>query len=266
MGGSSYDGDLKSFHQSVKLGKAKPRIDHRTLKMAKYLPAALPAPPVSVDWSGGVSSWGMMENNSLGDCTCAGRGHAVQVFTLAATGTMRTIPDSEIVAEYSRDCGYVAGDPSTDNGGVEIDVLNAWRQLGIGVGGVEKLTAYVAVSPDDQIHTKLAVQLFGGAYIGLALPINAQGQNEWDLIGDGQTGDSTPGSWGGHAVFVLAYNTKGPVVITWGQLVQMTWSFWAAYVDEAYALLSPDFINAKGTSASGFDVQTLLNDMRVVTA
>lgn len=266
MGGSSYDGDLKSFHQSVKLGKAKPRIDHRTLKMAKYLPAALPAPPVSVDWSGGVSSWGMMDNDRLGDCTCAGRAHAVQVFTLAATGTMRTIPDDEVQAEYVRDCGYVIGDPSTDIGGVEIDVLNAWRQLGIGVGGVEKLQAYAAVNVTNHTEVMQGVQLFGGLYIGVSLPITAQGQTTWDVVDPNLQDESSPGSWGGHCVFVLGYNSTGPRVITWGQIMQMTWAFWTAYCDESYALLSPDFIATTGLAPSGFDVATLLNDLQVVTA
>lgn len=255
------------FHRKMRLGKQPPRIDLRTLKMSKYMKAAqLPTPLVTVDWTGGVTNWGMMDNDTLGDCTCAARGHAVQAFTLAATGTMRTIPDMEIEAEYVRDCGYVIGDSSTDNGGVEIDVLNAWRQSGIGVGGVEKLTAYVAVAPDDQIHTKLAVQWFGGAYIGLQLPNSAQGQSIWDVVGDGISGDSAPGSWGGHAVFVVKYDANYVYVITWGEIMRMTWAFWKTYVDEAYALLSPDFLKTNGVAASGFDVKTLLADMQVVTA
>lgn len=265
MGGSKRD-SLLQFHQSVKLGKQAPKIDPRTLMMARYILPGLPAPPAEFDWSGGVTEWGMMDNDRLGDCTCAARGHAVQVFTLAATGTMRTISDDEIEAEYTRDCGYNPSDPSTDQGGVEIAVLNDWRQQGIGVDGVEKLQAYISVNPANQIHVMQGVQYFGGVYIGVALPITAQGQTTWDVTDPNLTGDAAAGSWGGHAVFVVKYNAIGPVVVTWGQLMQMTWAFWAAYCDEAYALLSPDFLEVNGLTPGGFDVATMLSDLQDITS
>jgi len=31
------------------------------------------------DWTKGITEWGMMMNDTLGDCTIAGVGHAVQV-------------------------------------------------------------------------------------------------------------------------------------------------------------------------------------------
>ncbi|HYB25349.1 MAG TPA: hypothetical protein VEF89_01915 [Solirubrobacteraceae bacterium] len=36
--------------------------------------------------------------------------------------------------------------------------------------------------------------------IGIALPVTAQGQTEWTVVGDGKTGNSAPGSWGGHGI------------------------------------------------------------------
>jgi hypothetical protein len=43
----------------------------------------------------------------------------------------------------------------------------------------------------------------------------------------------------------------------------MTTAFWRAYVDEAHALLSPDWLTAKG-SPSGFDLQQLQQDLSVI--
>ena len=45
----------------------------------------------------------------------------------------------------------------------------------------------------------------------------------------------------------------------------MTWQFWNAYCDEAYGLLSPDWVNA-GKTPAGFDWQQLVTDMNELKA
>jgi hypothetical protein len=52
--------------------------------------------------------------------------------------------------------------------------------------------------------------------------------------------------------------------VTWGALQTMTWGFWAAYCDEAYAILSPDFLKPKGSqpvTPNGFNLAQLLEDL-----
>lgn len=44
---------------------------------------------------------------------------------------------------------------------------------------------------------------------------------------------------------VVAYDSRSLTVVTWGALQTMTWGFWAAYCDEAYAILSPDYLEQK---------------------
>jgi len=56
------------------------------------------------------------------------------------------------------------------------------------------------VAPNSQIAT--AIWLFGGAYIGIQLPIRAQNQDVWDVPSDLGL-DDVPGSWGGHAVYLV---------------------------------------------------------------
>jgi hypothetical protein len=41
----------------------------------------------------------------------------------------------------------------------------------------------------------------------------------------------------------------------------MTWAFWNVYVDEAYALVSPDWIGAKGKAPNGFALAALEADL-----
>jgi hypothetical protein len=82
----------------------------------------------------------------------------------------------------------------------------------------------------------------------------------WTVPPGGPTGQGAPGSWGGHAVPIVAYDARGLICITWGELMRMTWQFWNAYCDEAYGLLSPDWI-AAGKAPAGFDWQQLVADM-----
>lgn len=213
-----------------RLGKHPAKMDARTLKMAKYLPVSLPPAPLQADWLSGVTDWGMMGNDRLGDCTIAAVAHACQVWT-GATGPMWTATDAEVQDYYSKWDGYVPGDPSTDNGGVELDVLNRWRAEGF--CGM-KLLAYVDPAPGNGEHIRQAIHLFGGVYIGLQLPLSAQSQigDIWTDLGD------MPGGWGGHAVFVPYYDPEGLICITWGKRQRMTWDFWKHYCDESHALLS----------------------------
>src|SRR5215469_7613863 len=116
-------------HSNMKLGRKAIKTDSRTLMLGKYLTAKLPKPPAKADWTKGITSWGMMKNDTLGDCTIAGVAHAIQVWT-ANTGSIQTTPDSTVVEYYEKWDGYVAGDPSTDRGGIELDVLNDWKKNG----------------------------------------------------------------------------------------------------------------------------------------
>ena len=76
-----------------------------------------------------------------------------------------------------------------------------------------------------------------------------------------RAGDGKPGSWGGHAIPVVAYDSRGLIVVTWGALQGMTWSFWEAYCDEAYAILSPDYLDGKQQAPQGFSLEQLEADL-----
>ena len=121
----------------------------------------------------------------------------------------------------------------------------------------------MALEPKNHLHVQAAVELFGGSYIGLALPVSAQQQAIWSVPPGGPTGTGAPGSWGGHAVVIEAYDIHGLTCITWGQKKKMTWSFWDAYCDEAYALLS-ELWAGKKAAPSGFDLTALKADLKAV--
>jgi hypothetical protein len=257
-------------HSRMKLGRRSIRYDSRQLMLARYTQALEP-PPVAVDWMKGITEWGMMLNGpdpanpprlaeGLGCCTISACAHAVQVWT-ANLGRMVTLPDDLIEGAYEKWDGYVPFYPSTDQGGVELDVLNAWRQGGF---AGHQLAAFADPQVANLEAVRQAISLFGGVYIGLSLPASAQNQPVWDV---GQTDDpsTTPGSWGGHCVFVPKYDADSFTCITWGGLQKMTVAFWNEYCDEAHALLSNDWLGKKGSPA-GLDLALLEADLQAVTA
>lgn len=242
-----------------RLGRKAIKTDTRTLKLAKYLTAALPAPPAARDWTHGITNFGMMRNDVLGDCTIAGCGHAVQLWT-ANTSSEVTLNDDVIESTYSAWDGYVPGNPSTDNGGVELDVLTDWRKSGL---AGHTLIGFVAANVKNLTEIRQTIALFGGAYIGLALPLTAQNQTMWNVVPDDGTGTSAAGSWGGHCVYVPAYTPSTFTCITWGGPLTMTVAFFSAYCDEAYALFGADWLKA-GMAPSGFNQQQSTADLAAI--
>jgi hypothetical protein len=245
-------------HSKMKLGRRHVKTDSRTLKLGKYLKDGLPAAPAAKDWTTGITNWGMMLNDVHSDCTIAAAAHAVQVWT-AHTGNEVTLPDSLVLSYFEKWDGYNPSDPKTDAGGIELDVLNAWQKSAF---DKHKLIAYADVPSANVEEIRQAITLFGGVYIGVALPNTARKQAIWDVVPNGGD-DAKPGSWGGHAVFVPKYDAHSFTCVTWGALKPMTVAFWKEYVDEAHALLSHDWLETKG-SPSGFDLESLKTDLGLI--
>lgn len=252
---------LKLKLARLKLGKTGARNDKRTLTAARYM-KALPPPPTAVDWTAKIGPLGQMINDCLGDCTIAAAGHLIQSWTGNASGSPTIVPDSAILSAYEGACGYDPSRPGTDQGGCEIDVLNYWREHGV---NGDKIDSYISLNTVDRTEVEQGVQRFGGIYVGAELPTSAQGQtgSVWDVT---SSSPSDAGSWGGHAFPVLAYDQTGLTCITWGALQKMTWAWFRTYVDEAYAILTPDWIEADGQSPSGFDLAQLQLDLAAITA
>lgn len=243
----------------VKLGKAPVRIDVRTLALAKYVDRAkLPAPPALFDATTHVQGWPMYGNDELGDCTCAAAGHMIEAWTGATRGTATVVKERSVVSMFEH---VKIVDPATgDEGAVELDVLSYWRRHGL---ASHKIGAFAKVPTLDHGLVRTAAYLFGGLYIGLSLPKTAQKQKVWDWTGS-LKGPAKPGSWGGHAVNVVRYNPGGLTCVTWGSLKELTWSFWDRYCDEAYCIISSDFLN-RGRSPNGLDLKALRADLALVT-
>lgn len=239
--------------------------DPRTLRLASYLPATLPKAPSVVTNTRGIKTFPMFANDTAGDCTCAAPAHNVRV--AAHANLHPDLTDQAVLAVYSAVTGYdprrTRPDDSnpTDNGAYEVDILNYVARAGM---GGHKPLAWVAVDSRNHEHVRLAAWLFGGVLIGAGLPVTAQRQKTWKVpTGQPLTGDWAPGSWGGHAMCIPDVAQSGVTAITWGEKKKIGWSWWDAYVDEAYAVIWPEWLRVKHgtTSPHGFNLPQLQADL-----
>ena len=241
----------------MKLGRKAVKTDTRTVRLARYLTPGLPEPPKAVDWTKGIKDFGTLLNDQLGDCTIAGVAHAIQIWS-ANTGTEASITDDVVEHYYSAWDGYNPNDPSTDQGGVELDVLTNWKNQSF---AGHKLLAFASADASNLDEIVAATNLFGGVYIGMNVPNFVMQSPDpgtiWDVVAD------DGGIDGGHCVFVPGYSQPDGTVpfISWGEVYTMTMNFWRKYVDEAYALIGQDWIGAQGTAPSGLNLNQLLADV-----
>ncbi len=246
------------------LGKRAVRHDHRTLKLADYLPTRLPAQPLAAGYTDKIDSWPMFMNDTIGNCVIAAAGHMVQEWTTYASSPV-LLTDKDILYGYEQVGGYVPGDPSTDQGCDMLTALNFWRKTGF---GGHKIAAYVSINIKKPSEIALAVWLFGNVFAGFALPLTVQNQTTWSVPRGGTVGDGSPGSWGGHCVPIVGYSnvtgSAGTQIVTWGDVYSVTWPFISKYADELYAVLSPDWIERTGKAPSGFNMAQLQADLAAI--
>lgn len=252
--------------KTCRIGRKPPRRDPRLLRLEKYLPALPPLPPGRLWSNKGVTDWGMMLNDKCGDCTIAGRGHHELLRTNLAGHPQRPT-DEQVLLDYIAVTGLegAAYNPVTganDNGCVMEDVLDYYLKSG-------QIGAYVSFDPHNLYHLRFVIDAFEGAYVGVALPIACQTQEVWDVADISLTGDSAPGSWGGHCVILCDYGPHSFRCVTWGGLKLMTRRWWWAYADpqiggEAYAVLSREMMNGTAKTPSGFNLEALAADLKAL--
>lgn len=226
-----------------------PAIPHLSaLAMRGPAPAAI---PVKVDYTEPLpADLGMMLNDQFGDCTMAGLGHAVEVWSRFAGGLERVVSDAAI----RRACEEF----NAFNGAVEQDVLAQAVTGGfpLDATGNERtnLTAIFELDPRNPADLRRAIYECGVVYLGLTCPaylLDGDVPAVWDVAG--------PPTNDGHCVVAAGYDQSSGLtrIVSWGARYDLTDRFIAAYVDEAYALVSPLWLEAGGSTPLGMTAAEL---------
>jgi hypothetical protein len=247
-----------------KLGWRRVPTDHRNLRLASYATPGTPAiVPASADWMSKDKSWPILGNDKIGDCVFVAMAHLVQSWSMYSAGAETLIPERRVIGAYSAVTGYDPYTGTNDNGAVSTKALSYWRRTGL---DGHKIAAYLQVDHRDENEVRAAMNLFGGLFIAASMPLSAGDQFEaYKTWTPGRGARGRAGSWGGHAIHMGRYDATGLTVSTWGRAQKATWSWFDAYVDEAYAIVSPDFLTAaSGMNPLGFDLTRMLADLRTI--
>jgi hypothetical protein len=245
------------------LGRLPSPHDPRTLRLWDFFPKVrkedggykIPRaanPPDERRWDAKIKEWGVMGNDSYGNCTIVTAAHAILSWRANELNDSRRITDSAVI-DLSRIMGAT-------NGYNILERLKYWRKTGM---WATKIWAFAMIRPQDQLQVMITVNEFGIADIGLNLPRAWQDAEIWDI---GSSPAYRPGSWGGHSVPIVGYDNEFVYVVTWGDVQQMTWAGLKKYCDEAYAIISPEWLAGDAVSPSGFDLKSLHLAMKVATA
>lgn len=243
----------------LKLGKKAPVAHPRTLKLSNYLTGAvLPPPPQKTAWEYAIADdkWEMLGNDAVGDCVIAAMLHYIMAAT-AHTRKAAMFNTRQAIQLYSAITGYNPADPSTDQGTVMTDAFSYWQSIGL-FG--HKILGWAAIDHTDLNEIKQGINLFGGVLVGTAITesmmAQAQAEEAWNPPYLGAV-------LGGHAIPWLGYGKLGQTCITWGARLQMSPRA-IEEVDEAYVVITEDWLDAQGKSPSGLNMDALEADLRTI--
>lgn len=240
---------------------AHPESTHPRVHLADYIPAELRAAtlPGTIDWASRVSQWPMYANDSIGDCTCATVGHEIQAFTAFANSEV-TLPVADIVDLYSQVSGYNQQTGANDNGAVIQDVLQYWHDHGV---AGHKISAFASVNIASVTDMRLALRWFGSVYLGVNVPQSAEDQfsanQPWTV--DPNANNTIIG---GHAIPIQEWDPAWMRIVTWGKLQEMSYQWFQSYCEEAWVVITPDFLKKSGLEASGVSLAQLTADFKAL--
>jgi hypothetical protein len=204
----------------------------------------------------------MYANDQFGDCTWAAIGHELQAQSRYGQGKEVKVSEESLLEGYSTVTGFDANDPNTDNGTTVQAALSYWRKHGL---DGHKVLAFAEVDVDDLGEVDNAIAIFGAIEVAFALPKSAMGQFQrgepWDVV------EPVRPTKDGHAIHGGAYDEKTKIrtFTTWGALQEMTEAFWKQYVWEAWALITPEWVDLAGHSPGGLDLYGLGEALEALT-
>lgn len=229
-----------------KLAAVKPAGLHH---LASYQSTPFPEGPEEIPVPT-VDDWRMLANDHYGNCTFAGIVHARM-----ANADVLEIPytapsDDEVVKEYLE---FTNGE---DKGAVVADLLKHWQTKEVFDC---QLKAYAPSDKADFVELKSIIAALGFAYVGVQLPVTYADQfranQPWTLTGTPADNNLV----GGHCIILVGYNKDYVYSITWGKVQAMTWEWLQSYLEESWALITPEVVE-KGKYGS-LDLDRLLQDI-----
>ncbi|MCE2563410.1 hypothetical protein [Komagataeibacter sp. FNDCF1] len=211
----------------------------------------------------------MLGNDTLGDCTSAGIGNHLHATGALAGFDVSGITTDAAVRFYSLSTGYVPGNPTTDNGGVEVDVLTTALRDGYALADQTLYPIWGSADPGDLNGVRNIAAGLSAAYLGVQLAQSDMWEDEdgnlapvWDTQTPIGHGDTTPGSAGAHCLLLWDYagtaDTDLVTLLTWGSKQKATWRWVRSRIMEAHGLAWGQLHAPGGLYPDGYDWDALV--------
>jgi hypothetical protein len=152
-------------------------------------------------------TYGNVYPADLGDCTFAGAANWEQLI-------LKANPDPTVIGYQFAEAGG-----SATNGLSMSQLFNYWYEDGIAGYYLHGYNSYYT----DQVDVENGVLDYGAMIVSLNFVAG-------DYIGNQQV------NAGGHVVVVDGYTPEGPLVVTWGTTIQMSWQQWSVEVVGMYGI------------------------------
>ncbi len=211
-------------------GRNKPTVRYPLRFAHEYLKSPLAAPVYPINVTEGIVDFGMMGNDTYGDCGTAGEVH-LEMTTAKAAGTIGPDPTSPLAVQR-----YVSYTGAEQPPGPGVDLAS--YLLWLCQQGFIKAFAPVDVTVRDTMEALMGAGF--GLYVGVNLPDNANDQfsngRPWDLDG------LTPDPEDGHCIlWVGSVSPTGlHTFVTWGQVQAATEAWVQACLDEAFLVVTTE--------------------------
>ena len=218
------------------------------LKLSDYIHAELASPPAAVSRPHPGFAWGMLANDKIGDCVIAMMLHSSRISISMGTSVpaFTDEDDQHLFGDHRLQAERPVDGPARSVD--ERVAMRYWEHPGLKTsdGETHQIVATVAVDPGSLTACRIAIDEFVALQIGIALPVTAQGQQEWTVNGDGKTGNSAPGSWGGHGIPYREYDAETFKCVTWGAELLLTVPFHQDYAQWAHVIVTQEMLNKQG--------------------
>jgi len=195
-----------------------------------------------------IRQWGMLGNDTYGDCVMAGAAHETMLWAQATGKPVPYFTTPVITQQYF---GLTGG----GDDGLDITVAAQWRRdhgLQDAHGRIHKIKAYTEIDSVDDLL--MAAYLFGSCGLGVQMPDSAERAFRAGHIWDDITG--APG--GGHYMPVMGVNHNGHIVLnTWNNIQAATRQWVEHYMMVGVAYFSEDYLLANGVTPEAINVAAL---------
>lgn len=190
--------------------------------------------PAIVNYFAPVAKWPILGNATLNDCSVAAAGDLNLAWNAELGHPQQTISTGIATSTYFSLTG------GANSGLNDSQLLSYWQRQGV---GNTQIAAYGAINSQSIQTVKQAIRLFGGLYVTVG--ISSTTIAEWNAhqpfsIPAGQS----PTVSTAHVMTAVGYDANYVYGVSWGRLVKMTWGWWTAYAENAWAIIPEQFVTA----------------------